>query len=176
MKAFVDTNILLDVLAKRLPFYQDSVRIWSLAERGKIQAHVSVISFNNIYYVVRRAADRSAADNALHLMRNVFTPRAIDVAVAEPSHRFGIRRFRRCDPIPFRCVRRRRLPYHPRWRPFPQGGSSSAFPDAVPCPEQNQGVTPCESCGLHGRHRPAKSARIRENPRPAGSASCMLLS
>jgi len=73
MKIFVDTNVLLDVLAKREPFYREAARIWSLAERGKIEAQVSVISFNNIYYIVRRAGDRKVAERALRLMRDIFT-------------------------------------------------------------------------------------------------------
>ena len=81
MKVFVDTNVLLDVLAKREPFYADAARIWSMAERGQIEAQVSVISFNNIYYVVRRAANRKAADQALRLMRNVFIVVPLNVQV-----------------------------------------------------------------------------------------------
>ncbi len=81
MKVFVDTNVLLDVLARREPFYGDSSRIWSLAERGRIEAQVSVISFNNVYYVVRRAANRRTAEKALRVMRNVFTPVALNAQV-----------------------------------------------------------------------------------------------
>jgi predicted nucleic acid-binding protein len=81
MKVFVDTNALLDVLAKREPFYADAARIWSMAERGQIEAQVSVISFNNIYYVIRRAANRKTADQALRLMRNVFTAVPLNVQV-----------------------------------------------------------------------------------------------
>ena len=69
----MDTNVLLDVLAKRESNYADAARIWSLAERGKIEALISVISFNNIYYIVRRASNRKRAEQALQLMRNVFT-------------------------------------------------------------------------------------------------------
>ena len=72
MRAFVDTNVLLDVLASRKPFYHDAARIWTLAETGKIDALISVISFNNVYYVVRRVSDRKSAERALQLMRNVF--------------------------------------------------------------------------------------------------------
>lgn len=32
MKASIDTNVLLDVLAQREPFYADATRLWSLAE------------------------------------------------------------------------------------------------------------------------------------------------
>ena len=81
MKVFVDTNVLLDVLARREPFYSDAARIWSLAERGRIKALVSVISFNNVYYVVRRASNRKSAERSLHLMRGVFTPVPLSVQI-----------------------------------------------------------------------------------------------
>lgn len=81
MKVFVDTNVLLDVLARREPFYSDSARVWSLAERGKIEALVSVISFNNVYYIVRKAGTRKTADRALRLLRDVFTPVPLDIQI-----------------------------------------------------------------------------------------------
>jgi predicted nucleic acid-binding protein len=81
MKVFVDTNVLLDVLARREPFYSDAARIWSLAERGRIVALVSVISFNNVYYIVRRASNRKSAERSLHLMRGVFTPVPLSVQI-----------------------------------------------------------------------------------------------
>ena len=67
MKVFIDTNILLDVLARREPFFADAARIWTMAEQGSLQAYVSAFSFNNIYYVVRKAQGRAAADKALRL-------------------------------------------------------------------------------------------------------------
>jgi predicted nucleic acid-binding protein len=81
MKVFVDTNVLLDVLARREPFYSDAARIWSLAERGRIEALVSVISFNNVYYVVRRASNRKSAERSLRLMRGIFTPVPLSVQI-----------------------------------------------------------------------------------------------
>lgn len=93
MRVCVDTNVLLDVLAKREPFYADAARIWSLAERGKLEALVSVISFNNIYYVVRKAANRKAADRALRLMRDVFTPITLDAKILGQAIDAGFRDF-----------------------------------------------------------------------------------
>jgi predicted nucleic acid-binding protein len=81
MKVFIDTNVLLDVLARREPFYSDAARIWSLAERGRIEGLISVISFNNIYYVVRRASNRKSAERSLHLLRGVFTPISLSVQI-----------------------------------------------------------------------------------------------
>ncbi len=77
MTAFIDTNVLLDVLARREPFYAAAARLWSLAERGSITGFVSVISFNNIYYIVRKAEGKERAEGALTLIREVFT--AVDL-------------------------------------------------------------------------------------------------
>lgn len=74
MKVFVDTNVLLDVLAARKEFYNDSMRVWTLAESGQVQAQIAAISFSNCYYIIRKFAGRTNADNALRLMRDVFTP------------------------------------------------------------------------------------------------------
>lgn len=71
---FVDTNVLLDVLAEREPFYADSQRIWTLSESGRIEAFVSAISFTNCYYIVRKYAGRRSAEKAVRLLRDVFAP------------------------------------------------------------------------------------------------------
>ncbi len=99
MKAFVDTNVLLDVLAKREPFYSDSARIWSLAELGKIEAMVSVISFNNIYYMVRKVANRRTAERSLRLLRGVFRPIALDTQILNQAIDSGLKDFE--DAIQF---------------------------------------------------------------------------
>ena len=74
MKVFVDTNVVLDVLAARKAFYNNSMRIWTLAESGRFEAHIAAISFSNCYYIIRKYADRSNAEKALRLLRDVFTP------------------------------------------------------------------------------------------------------
>lgn len=72
MKLFFDTNILLDVLAKREPFYQDSAQLWALAERRQAEATISTLSLNNIYYIVRKASGKQTAHEALVLLRDIF--------------------------------------------------------------------------------------------------------
>jgi len=49
MRIFVDTNLLLDVLAKREPFYTVAARVCTMAETGSCEALVSAISFNNVF-------------------------------------------------------------------------------------------------------------------------------
>ncbi|MCZ6632524.1 MAG: PIN domain-containing protein [bacterium] len=77
----VDTNVLLDVLARREPHYQASAQVWTLAECGEITAFISAISFNHIYYILRKAESKTAAYNALKLLRNVFESVAPDAKI-----------------------------------------------------------------------------------------------
>ena len=74
MRVHVDTNVLLDVLAKREPFWRNSARVWTLAESGQITAFISAISFNNCFYVVRKLAGSDRAYQTIRLLRDVFQP------------------------------------------------------------------------------------------------------
>jgi predicted nucleic acid-binding protein len=81
MRIFVDANLLLDVLARREPFYAAAARIWTMAETGACEALVSAISFNNVFYILRKARDAATARRALILLRDVFASVAPDQRV-----------------------------------------------------------------------------------------------
>jgi Predicted nucleic acid-binding protein, contains PIN domain len=53
MKVLFDTNILIDVLARRSPFYADSKKAMDLAVSGKIDGIVGAGSITDIHYVIR---------------------------------------------------------------------------------------------------------------------------
>ncbi len=67
-----DTNVVLDVLAERHPFYEDSVRAWSLVETGQAEGCVSAITVPNLYYVLRREGGRQAAQSGVRFVLRVF--------------------------------------------------------------------------------------------------------
>jgi predicted nucleic acid-binding protein len=50
---FLDTNILLDLLADRKPFSEHAEILFDWGFQKKIKLHVSAISINNIYYILR---------------------------------------------------------------------------------------------------------------------------
>jgi predicted nucleic acid-binding protein len=52
-KVFFDTNVLLDVLQKRKPFYPDSFEVINLALNGKVTGSISPISIADISYIAR---------------------------------------------------------------------------------------------------------------------------
>lgn len=78
MIAFVDTNVLLDVLLKREPFFQPSREVWQLVERQLVTGIVSAISLTNIYYLAESTSDRRTARGCLRRVMQVFRPVAVD--------------------------------------------------------------------------------------------------
>ena len=54
MRLMIDTNILLDVLVKREPFYETSREVLRLCEEKKVQGFLSASAATDIFYLVRR--------------------------------------------------------------------------------------------------------------------------
>lgn len=72
MKVLVDTNIVLDVLQKRAPHYAFSVQIWNLVENKGLVGYVSAITFNNVFYVLRKQIGSAQALEGIKLIRAVY--------------------------------------------------------------------------------------------------------
>lgn len=60
-KIFVDTNILVDLLADRKPFSKYAVEIFTAAERKKVKLFTSSYSIATTYYLLKKFID----DNSL---------------------------------------------------------------------------------------------------------------
>ena len=54
MKILIDTNIVLDVMLKREPFYKMSLEILSLAKKDDVEEYVSASAITDIYYLAFR--------------------------------------------------------------------------------------------------------------------------
>ena len=128
MRLLLDTNVLLDVIAARQPFYQAAARLWSLAEHDRIEAFVSAISFNNIYYIVRKSAGKEKADEALRAIRDLFTPVSLDAKLINRSMDAPIDDFE--DAVQFHSAARESVDYLVTRDPdgFPRTGVSILSP------------------------------------------------
>ncbi|MDP2687807.1 MAG: PIN domain-containing protein [Aequorivita sp.] len=51
---FLDTNVIIDLLAKRVPFYDTIAKVATLADEKKIRLVCSPISFTTVEYVLRK--------------------------------------------------------------------------------------------------------------------------
>ena len=54
MKAFLDTNIMLDFLGERDQFYLSAAKIATLADKGKIEIVVSALSYATVSYFLAK--------------------------------------------------------------------------------------------------------------------------
>ena len=73
MKLLIDANILLDVLQKREPHYKYSSIIWKLCEAGKAQGFVSVLTFMNLAYILRKELTPEKITDTYKALSLIFT-------------------------------------------------------------------------------------------------------
>jgi predicted nucleic acid-binding protein len=49
---YLDTNIILDLLAQRMPFYSDAAKLFSLADKKKIKLSISALCLADAHYIL----------------------------------------------------------------------------------------------------------------------------
>jgi len=54
VNALIDTNVIVDVLEQREPFFADSSRVLDRAERGEYSAWLCATTVTTVFYLVRR--------------------------------------------------------------------------------------------------------------------------
>ena len=60
-QVFIDTNVILDFLADRIPFSEHASILFQLAKDCKINIHISALSINNTYYILRKVTSNNKA-------------------------------------------------------------------------------------------------------------------
>lgn len=91
----IDTNVVIDLLAKREPFRRSAATIFDLAEQQKIDANVNALTLVTVYYILHsyyKISHRSILDKFDTLTSYV---RVADVTAQHLliSHGIGIQRF-----------------------------------------------------------------------------------
>ena len=85
-KVFIDSDIIIDVLSKREPFYHSAAVLFSLIERRKITGYTSPVVFSNVHYVLhKRVSKRKTIESLRYLKRLIqilpLDKRAIEAAL-----------------------------------------------------------------------------------------------
>ncbi|MGP1602626.1 type II toxin-antitoxin system VapC family toxin [Treponema sp.] len=68
-KVFIDSDVILDVLCKRIPHYQYSAQIFTLGDLKKINLYTTSLSFANVYYILRKTVGGEKAKYFLRKLR-----------------------------------------------------------------------------------------------------------
>ena len=82
-KVFVDTDIILDLLSNREPFYIHSAHLFSAADSGKTRIYVSSLSFSNLNYILSKQYSVDQARKKLLKFKTLVTVLAVTDKVVE---------------------------------------------------------------------------------------------
>ena len=68
-KIFVDTNIVIDLLSRRDPFFEEAASLFSLADKKRIELSVSSLTIANTSYTLLRQANSRETKSILRKLR-----------------------------------------------------------------------------------------------------------
>ena len=82
-RVFIDTNIMLDLLGERHPFYLPAAQLATLADQKKIEMVVSPLSFANVNYILSKFEKSSAVKEKLRKFKIISKICKIDEQILE---------------------------------------------------------------------------------------------
>jgi predicted nucleic acid-binding protein len=68
-KLFVDTNIVIDLLSRREPYYDEAATLFSLADKNQVELSISSLTIANTSYVLLGQMDSAKAKSILRKLR-----------------------------------------------------------------------------------------------------------
>ena len=78
MKLLIDTNVVLDVLLRREPFFRTAAEVLSLTQRDEVREYVSASAITDIYYIAnKQMKDRDAVRDLLKRLLMVVSVAAV---------------------------------------------------------------------------------------------------
>jgi len=84
-KLFIDTNVLIDLLGERQPYYVEIAEIITLIEKQRVKVSASSLSFVNAFYVLSKSARKAVLIDMLTRLRIVCEVSAIDEFIIDKS-------------------------------------------------------------------------------------------
>lgn len=69
MNVLIDTNIILDILLQRKPYYENAARISLLSEKNYICSYITASSITDIFYIAKKELKNK--DTVFELLKNL---------------------------------------------------------------------------------------------------------
>ena len=78
MKLLIDTNVVLDVLLRREPFFRTAAEVLNLTQRDDVREYVSASAITDIYYIAnKQMKDRDAVRDLLKRLLMIVSVAAV---------------------------------------------------------------------------------------------------
>lgn len=84
-KVFIDTDIALDLLSQRTPYYLPAAQLFTLADQGKLSIYVSSLSFGNLHYLLSRLYSQAESRRILSTFKILVKVLAVDDKIIDLS-------------------------------------------------------------------------------------------
>jgi predicted nucleic acid-binding protein len=101
-KIFVDTNVIIDVLADRKPFSKFAIDLFKKAEKKKVKLYTSSHSLATTHYLLKKYMDEQDLRVLLYNLLDFITIVAVDVDVIKKGLRSKHKDFE--DAIQINCA------------------------------------------------------------------------
>ena len=101
-RIFLDTNIVLDLLGKRAPFFDSIAKIATLAEQGKFTLVVSALSYSTVNYVLRKHENHDVVMSNLRKFNIISTISSINETVVKKALNSDFKDFE--DALQYFCA------------------------------------------------------------------------
>lgn len=88
MKVLLDTNIVLDLLLQREPFYKDALEIFSFIELKKIDGYLCATTMTTIHYLVSKTLKKNQSNKVIEDLLQLFKIAEVnkDVLLSSVKH------------------------------------------------------------------------------------------
>lgn len=83
VKLFIDTNIMLDLLGERAPYYESIAKIATLADKGKIDMAASALSYATVNYFLAKFENQETAKVKLRKFKIISEICSLDESIIE---------------------------------------------------------------------------------------------
>jgi predicted nucleic acid-binding protein len=85
-KIFLDSDVILDVLCKREPFYSFAAELFTLGDLGKVTLVTTSLVFENVFYILRKVLGIEKGKELLRKLRIIVgvisvTEKTVDLAL-----------------------------------------------------------------------------------------------
>jgi len=82
-KIFIDSDIILDVLARRNQFYDPAARLFTAIVRGRVAAFTTPIVFANTHYLLSKIKSKKVALQSIKRLRSYISVLSMDEQIVD---------------------------------------------------------------------------------------------
>ncbi|MGK7892079.1 MAG: type II toxin-antitoxin system VapC family toxin [Xenococcus sp. (in: cyanobacteria)] len=102
MQVLIDTNVVLDLLQEREPFVENAAKLFERIDDGEIEGFITATTITNIDYIVRKAAGKIVAQDAISQILSDLNICAVDLNVLEQALALNFEDFE--DAVQYACA------------------------------------------------------------------------